>query len=215
MTSAPRSFLDRMALRRNAVERAPSGKLVVADNLAPTVGELASFRDRYLEIQEGLRRAGVEEAKRRMARLFLLFPMPGMGAGMVEEMADAYARALASLPLWAIDRACKKVIDSGATFRPSAPELRKLAAGEVAAFHSEAAALKAIMDAEPYHVNTDNERSRVKAESKALIAELGSTNFVCKKSQVISPPADLASDYAANPIKLSDELVERLRYLAP
>ena len=167
-----------MAIRRNAVERESSGKLVIAENLAPTVAERDAFRERYIEIQDGLRPAGIDDVKRRMARFFLLFPVSGQTADMLEETADAYARVLSSMPLWAVDKACKRVISSGATFRPSAPELRKMADAECQPYYGEAATLLAIEDAEPYRVNTDDGRARVKAGFASLIAQLSGTNFV-------------------------------------
>ena len=126
LTPSPREFLDRVASYCNYVDCLPGGKYAISDKFVPNEAELSQFRARYDEIIRGMKSDG-EAIRKRMARLFLLFPVQGQASGMMDETISAYASVLSGFPLWAIDRACQKVIASGATFRPSAPELRKLA----------------------------------------------------------------------------------------
>ncbi len=182
LTPSPREFLDRVASYCNYVDCLPGGKYAISDKFVPNEAELGQFRARYDEIIRGMK-SNAESIRKRMTRMFLLFPVAGAGVGTMEETVAAYASVLSGFPLWAIDRACQKVIASGATFRPSAPELRKLADEACKSVYDEADSLQKLLSAEVYHQNTSTERERVKAGFKELMADLNKTNNIGRQTR--------------------------------
>lgn len=170
-------------MRKNAIERTPAGKYVVPDVLAAPSLEREQYERRFEMICVGLRNTDMAALQKRMGRFFLLFPVAGQSPGSAADMAEAYASVLSAVPLWAVDTACQKVIASGATFRPSAPELRKMADEACRPYFDEADALRQILTAEVYHQNTATERERVKTGFKTLLAEIGQTNGVGNRAK--------------------------------
>jgi hypothetical protein len=163
-------------MRRNAVERTPAGQLIVSSASVPGDAEMASYRRRLSAIEAGLKNNSLAALIRRMARLFLLFPVTGQAAGMGESTAEAYASVLSAVPIWAVDKACIKIVNSGAKFRPSAPEILKLAVENCRFAHDEADTLRAILAAEPYQQNDPTERDRVKNGFAELLRHIVGDN---------------------------------------
>jgi hypothetical protein len=176
LTASPKQFLDLVATYRNAVVRTPSGKYVMSSRLAPGDGDRQELQRRHLAIQAGLRPAPIDAVERRMAKIFVMFPVAGVSAEMMRATVEAYAGVLSAFPLWALDRACQKIIASGATFRPSAPEIRKLVVAECDFAYNEADDIQKVLSAEPYNEHPQGYRDRVKAGFHELIAGLTSTN---------------------------------------
>lgn len=213
LSPSPRAFLDKIAMRRNAVEREPSGKFVVAHTAAPTPDERREYQQRYLAIQEGLARSDIELLKRRMGRFFLLFPVAGQAPGAAADMAEAYASVLSRVPISAVDKACQKYISEGATFRPSAPELLKAADDFCRPIYEEADTLRKILDAEVYTQNSPTERERVKAGWRELSNSLMRSNVVGKpvdlknmtKDEAERHLEDLKARFAASPLPKTGE----------
>ena len=170
LTAWPRAKLTELRRYRNAVETTPAGNLVVSELLRPSVAEMDVYYNRLNELNEGMR-SDIGAVKRRMARLFLLFPV---SAGEnTEAVADAYASVLSGIPLWAVDSACKAAIDSGAKFRPSAPELLTVATKSCSGLLEEVSDLTKVLTAEPYRPRPENERDRVKRGFAELLGSLG------------------------------------------
>ena len=182
LTPSPREFLDRVASYCNYVDCLPGGKYAISDKFVPRETELVQFRARYDEIIKGMK-SDSEAIRKRMGRLFLLFPVAGQTPASIAEIVEAYTSVLSSFPIWAIDHACQKVIASGTTFRPSAPELRKLADEACKSVYDEADSLQKLLSAEVYHQNTSTERERVKAGRKELLAGLAKTNNVGRQTR--------------------------------
>lgn len=172
LTLSQKPFLDMVAHYRNAVERSPSGKRIISNRRAPSGNDLPVLEARIADIAQGLAPSPSETVKRRLSKLFLMFPVAGQNAEMIDATLDAYAGVMSAFPLWAVDSACRKVIASGATFRPSAPEMRTLAEKECAPVYQEAEALHDILTAEVYEELDKNERERVKSGFKDLLADL-------------------------------------------
>ncbi len=166
------------------------------------------YYDRLTELSEGMR-ADVGAVKRRMARLFLLFPV---SAGEnTEAVADAYASVLSGIPLWAVDGACKAAIASGSKFRPSAPELLAVAMKSCAALLEEVADLTAVTTAEPYCPRPENERDRVKRGYAELLGSL-SGKVVGRPGDPFKarPWQDIKDAFNANPPTFSPALAASL-----
>jgi hypothetical protein len=165
-TSGRENFSRMMAVHMNAIETTPTGRrMIVAGALSKA--DLLEYARRIDEIGVGLAPGPPGDIKRRLALFFL-----GFGAPPSEDVVDAYTSILAGFPLWAIDRAIKAVINRGDKFRPSAPELHRLAEDEIVPFRAEAAQIKAITGAIPYSPPpATEERARVNAAIEAWRAE--------------------------------------------
>ena len=204
LTPSPRTFLDGMRMRRSAVERTPTGKYVVSILRAPGPPEVAEYQRRYSEIQSGLMPSDMSAVERRMGRLFLMFPVAGMSGDMLAAAILAYAGVLSSFPLWAVDAACQKIMKSGATFRPSAPEMRKLVDDECKPIYEEAEALNIILIAERYEEKPQDHRDRIKAGYGDLLADLASTNSAGR----VQTPAEAKRDVKAGFAHLRNEALK-------
>jgi hypothetical protein len=178
----PRDKLDRLRLDASAVEKTPSGKLIVAASKQPGAAVLVAYRSRLARIDAALS-APLDELRRLVARLFLLFPQSNVAP---QASVEAYASVLADRPLWAIERAFNRVRQSGAAFRPSAPELWKLATDECSALLEERDLIATVLDAEPYEdrgsVEREKSRARVKSGFQSLKAALGAVDLSQKAS---------------------------------
>ncbi len=146
-----------------AVERAVGGGLEIPSDRAPSAEARRLLDDRRLCLVAALSSAETVAIRRRVAKLFGMFAPGAMDAETSEGLVEDYTRLLASQPLWAIDRACIAALHSGGTFRPSAPELLRLAADACDAERRELADLRRVLSAKIYHVATPEMRARVRA----------------------------------------------------
>jgi len=172
LTSAPRTFRDLVARIRSRLEEITPGRYQINRADAPNAGELRQIEQRQALVTSWLTPSAMKRVEARVAVVFLWFPTVGLSADSAEATTTAYARAVCDLPLWAIEKACMKIRDSGATFRPSAPELRKLAKAECDPAYQELADLRQITTAEQYVPSANPERQRVQAMFKKLAADL-------------------------------------------
>jgi hypothetical protein len=177
LTALSREEADRLRLYRNAIATSPSGSLTIRADCMPSPGERDKLSARLAEIDEHLR-PDAGALRRLVTSIFLWFTPTAAAAGTLEAAVEAYSAALKGLPLWAIVEAAKTIRASGATFRPSAPELYALARSKCAGLTDEHAAIVAALTATPVEPIPETERARVLAGFRALIAELGATNFI-------------------------------------
>ena len=146
-------------------------------------------------MQVALSATPIETVERRMAKLFLMFPAAGLSGEATRATAQAYAGVLSSFPVWAIDRACQKVIASGETFRPSAPEIRKLVVAECKFAFAEEDDLRVILTAERYEPREKSDRDRVKIGLAQLRAVLEKSCHPWRKTSE-EAERDIASGFA-------------------
>jgi hypothetical protein len=180
---SPKPLLDLIAKYKNAVERMPSGKYVVSSHLAPSGNDLPELERRSFEIREGLRAAPSETVERRMGKLFSMFPSTSnMSGDKAKAVVDAYAGVLSPFPVWAIDKACQRIIASGAKWLPSAPEIRKMVDTECKFAFDEAESLQIVLTAEPYEPRLQTYRDRMVAGFRQLRALLDKTNNAWRKT---------------------------------
>ena len=107
-----------------------------------------------------------------MARLFLRFPSSRLTDATAEATIAAYTQDLERFPLWAIDEAMMAAIQKGGAFAPSSPELRKACERAVAGLRSEAADIRAVLNAQVYRELTPEERAKGLAMFREVVAEL-------------------------------------------
>jgi hypothetical protein len=172
LTLAPKPFRDRIARYRSHVETTAAGKHQISALNAPNANELAEIEQRRALVLGWLRSAPIESVEKRMATIFLWFTSAGLSEESAQAVTQAYARVLSGFPVWAVDKACIKIRDSGARFRPSAPEIRKWVEQECAPAFHEAETLQLIITAERYEPRSEAERARVKAAFAQFIASL-------------------------------------------
>jgi hypothetical protein len=192
---SPKPLLDLIARYRNSVEPKAFGKYVVSSHLAPSGNDLPELERRRLEIREGLRATQIETVERRMGKFFLMFPSASVSSDKAKAALEVYAGVLSPFPVWAIDRACMKVRDSGAKWLPSAPEIRKMVDAECRFAFDEAESLEIILAAEPYEPRFQTYRDRMMAGFKNLLALLDKTNNVWRKTSE-EAERDIASGFA-------------------
>ena len=180
---------------------------MIARSRAPGREELAEIEQRALAIRADMSPTPVETVERRLAKLFLMFPMTGLTGDTGKAAIEAYAGVLRPFPIWAIDRACQKVISSGATFRPSAPEIRKLVDAECRLLYEELDAIHMITTAEVYEPSPPTERDRVKAGYVEIKALFDKAMHPGRKTRE-EVKRDIASGFAhlQGPIAASDVL---------
>ena len=92
--------------------------------------------------------------------MFGLIPEAGDAEATKKTISD-YGRALASQPLWAVQAACRKALESELRFRPSAPVLLGHARDETKAARAELEAVDAVLNARVFRVPGLDERARV------------------------------------------------------
>jgi hypothetical protein len=192
---------------RSAVERKPDGGYMIARPLAPSRADLVEIEERAQAIQAGMSPTAAETVERRMAKLFLMFPMVGLAGDNGKAAIEAYAGILRVFPLWAIDRACQKVITSGATFRPSGPEIRKLVEAECRPIYEELDVLRVITTAEIYEPQAATERDRIKGGYAEIKAFFDGARHQGRKTRE-EAERDVASGFAhlRGPIAIGDTL---------
>jgi hypothetical protein len=154
----------------NAIERDE-----IADRFAPSADERRALELRREALGAGVGGGDIESIKRSIARLFGLMPVVGLDADNAEVTVTEYARVLSLQPLWAVNAACRAVLDSGAKFRPGAPELLALAREKGRAIHAEANKITRVLSAKVYHTPTAAERERIRVGFADLGARLGSS----------------------------------------
>jgi hypothetical protein len=147
----------------------------ISDRTALRDDERRALEGRRDVLGAAVRGADLDDAKRSIARLFGLLPMVGIDAASVEATVTDYARVLSSQPLWAINAACRAVVESGAKFRPGAPELLVLARKKAQGAHAEADQITAVLAAKVFHEPTDAERAVVRDKIRALQAKVPAT----------------------------------------
>jgi hypothetical protein len=168
---------------------------------------LSEIEQRRALVLGWLRPAPIESVEKRMATIFLWFTTAGLSEESAQALTQAYARVLSGFPTWAVDRACIKIRDSGAKFRPSAPEIRKWVEAECAPAYQEAETLHLIITAERYSPATEAERARVKAGFAEFIASLPDPRRDRRKTRE-QAERDIASGFPSfqGPIAVGDAL---------
>ena len=138
-----RALLSRCA---SALERAGLG-LEIRDCDAPEPALRARLEIRAATLQQALAPCGREARIECVSVLYQLIPARDDGAETTVDTVTKIAAVLSGEPLWAIQAACRRVIDSGARFRPGGPELLKLAREEAAAARLEAGEIDRVLSA--------------------------------------------------------------------
>jgi hypothetical protein len=207
LSIAPKSFRDQIARYRGYVETTASGKHQISALNAPSANELVEIENRRALVLGWLRPAPIESVEKRMATIFLWFTTAGLSEESARAVTQAYARVLSGFPVWAVDKACIKIRDSGAKFRPSAPEIRKWVQAECAPAYHEAETLHLIVAAERYSPATEGERARVKEGFAQFIASLPDPKRHGRKTRE-QAERDIASGFASfqGPIAVGDGL---------
>jgi len=172
LSLAPKSFRDQIARYRGYVETTPAGKHQISALNAPSASDLIEIEQRHALVSGWLRRAPIDSVEKRMATVFLWFTTAGLSDESARAVTQAYARVLSAFPLWAVERVCVRIRNSGAKFRPSAPEIRKWVEAECAHAYHEAETLRVIITAERYSPATKAERGRVKGGFAQFLASL-------------------------------------------
>lgn len=157
-------------------------KREISEARAPNAAERGELETRRQGLAVSLRAADFEAVKRRVAKLFGMMPQVGADADTIVELVSDYSNVLKSQPLWAIDGACVSVIESGAKFRPSAPEFLALARSRAQPFFAEMAKIETVLRATVVREPDPAERARVKAKFDEFLRK--SPNFV----NASSPP---------------------------
>ena len=153
-----RASLSRAA---GAVERAPEGRLEISSDYAPTQPEREAFGVRARHLEASLQRPKLENVMRRVAKLFLMLSTGGLDAESSDALVTDYATLLSSQPLWAIDAACMQVLNSGATFRPSAPEFLAIARKHAEPYRTELYEIGQVLKARVCQTVSPEQRARV------------------------------------------------------
>lgn len=195
MSMPPKSFRDQIARYRGYVETTASGKHQISALNAPSANELVEIEQRHALVLSWLRPAPIESVEKRMATIFLWFTTAGLSEESAQAVTQAYARVLSGFPVWAVDRACIKIRDSGAKFRPSAPEIKKWAEAECAPAFHEAETLRLIITAERYSPRSKAEHARVKGLFAQFIASLPDPKRNGRKTRE-EAEQDIASGFA-------------------
>lgn len=157
-------------------------KREISQTRAPNEAERGELETRLQALAVSLRAADFDAVKRRVAKLFGMMPQVGTDADTIVELVSDYSNVLKSQPLWAIDGACVSVIESGAKFRPSAPEFLALARSKAQPFFAEMAKIDAVLRARIIREPDPAERARVKAKFDEFLRN--SANF----ANADSPP---------------------------
>ncbi len=169
LTFPTRSSRDKTAIYRNAIEPSlTAGKNRIEASRAPSRDERAFLERRLSLITSGLGSANRDKIRWRLNKFFKLYP-----GDPDPDVIDAYADALSILPLWAIERACNLSIAKGTTFKPSAPELAKLASDEIQPFWKELDDLRIITMAEVYKATEDRKAvmARMRAQYPTILPD--------------------------------------------
>ncbi len=169
LTFPTRNSRDKTAIYRNAIEPSlTAGKNRIEAGRAPSRDERAFLERRLSVVTAGLGIANRDKVRWRLNKFFKLYP-----GEPDPDVIDAYADALSILPLWAIERACNLSISKGTTFKPSAPELAKLASDEVQPFWKELDDLRVITTAEVYKATEDRKAvmARMRAQYPTILPD--------------------------------------------
>lgn len=171
-TPQTRANADLLARYRNALERTPAGLWSISDQRVPDGADRQALLVRLAELGDAEGQTDPKMIAARVARLFLRFPSSRLSDANAEATMAAYAMDLAPFPIWAIDKAIIAAIEKGGAFAPSSPELRAGAERAMDNIRCEAADIRAVLDAEVYHEQSEDERSKVKAAFETLVDEL-------------------------------------------
>ena len=170
MSIAPKYFGDQVARYRGYVETTASGKHQISALNAPSANELVEIEQRRALVLGWLRSAPIESVENGWRRSFFGSQRP---AFLRKARRRSHKLMLASCRASQFGRSTKhasKSANSGARFRPSAPEIRKWVEAECAPAFHEAETLHVIITAERYEPRTEAERARVKTAFTEFIA---------------------------------------------
>lgn len=87
-------------------------------------------------------------------------------------MLAAYVGLVDHQPVWAVEEACKAAAARAGAWPPSAGELAKAVDALVQAIRQEGAQIKRVLEAQVFHVETDEERAHVSAGFDQLREDL-------------------------------------------
>jgi hypothetical protein len=167
---APTTADDLLLIRcQNAIEKIPGGGLSISDQRAPTGADRAALERRLAALALPDSRNLTASIAARVSRLFLRFPASGQAD---DAQVAAYVADLVMLPLWAIDKGILRAIAKGGQYAPSSPILRQLCEDELAPIRAEAAAIKAVLEAQVYHEPTETEREEINRRFQELLGNL-------------------------------------------
>jgi hypothetical protein len=111
-------------------------------------------------LRRALAPCAANEASNCVLRLFGLIPQSDAGADVLRQIAD-YGRVLCVEPLWAIEGACRRAINEGVKFRPSAPDLLAKARLEARQARAEVDEIEKLFSAQIFHGPSKDARDRV------------------------------------------------------
>lgn len=146
------------------LERSPDGRWQLPDTRALTTDDRRWLSDRRDTLQRSLARCSDRVVAGMVLTMFLRFPSSANAADQAERD-KLYVAELRQFPQWALEGAFAKV--RGA-FAPSLPDLVALVQEQMAAVHTEQANINRLLNADVYHVPSDEERARVEAEYQEL-----------------------------------------------
>jgi hypothetical protein len=161
-------------------DRDRHGRMILA--YAPEKRLISDFRVRLARLQAGLIPAQPSDLVPLLAQMFL-----GFGASRVSE-SDAqthvaqYVAVLAHLPLWAVQRACRRFASGNVTraecpdwkraYAPSTAQLCQLAEASVRDYWREQLRINAALNGTPAYLPPKEERERVSAGFAELTAQI-------------------------------------------
>ena len=203
-----RASLSRAAL---AIEMTPGGVAELEASYALSPGDRQVLEARKRAVAPALRGSDVETIKRRLARLFGMMAGAAGDEKSTASLISDYAKVLSSQPLWAIDAMIHRVIDSGATFRPSAPDMLKMARSATEPLHVEMTQIDRVLAARIYTLPDPDQRARVLAKMKAFAASLGMPK-AREEEDHAACLARMCAEIKANPPQASVELMVKGGY---